>query len=284
MSHRYVPVAPMEPVEQDAAGLRLVCLSWSRTSDHLPDPWHPRQWSQRLVDATQREYGFRPRSAATAALRQLFDFHPVTGGGARQFELEREHSPAPQASFAVLADGGLDGEWTRYLRRWGHHREPRSWRARVRSASRASSLSPFKAPKFAFDNGLCSKLRSSNARWWRASASAACSGVSGTAGAFTGPCSCARPSLRSGRGLCGRRGVPEPASSGRPVARCTPGWGGRERRGAWPGWGGLGERSGRSEVPGCTERAPRVAGRSPVACEAACDTSACWERRGARAS
>ena len=115
------------------------------------------------------------------------------------------------------------------------HREPRSWRARVRSASRASSLSPFKAPKFAFDNGLCSKLRSSNARWWRASASAACSGVSGTAGAFTGPCSCARPSLRSGRGLCGRRGVPEPASSGRPGPRCTPGWGGRERRGAWPG-------------------------------------------------
>lgn len=41
MSHRYVPVAPFEPFEQDAAGLRLVCLSSRRTSDHLPDPLAP---------------------------------------------------------------------------------------------------------------------------------------------------------------------------------------------------------------------------------------------------
>lgn len=204
----------------------------------------------------------------------------MTGSGRR-----REHAASPgsspsagtQARSPVVVDGGLDGEQARGTCSRGHHREPRSCRARARSASRAPSLSPFKAPKFAFDSGLCSKLRSSNARWWRASASAASSDVSGRVGAFTGSCSWARTRFRSGRDLPGRRGAPEPASPGRPRFCCAPAWG---CRGAWPGWDDRGERSGRLGL-GSTGRSPRVARRSLDASGADGDNSACWEGSGA---
>lgn len=192
---------------------------------------------------------------------------------------EAASQPGVRPVLAVVPDGALDGTGPRYVRPRGDHRDPRSCRATVRSASRAPSLSPFKAPKFAFDSGLCSKLPSSNARSWRALASAVCSEMSGRVGAFTGSCSCAPTRFCSGRGLRGRGGAPVPVSPGRPRSCCTPGRGGRC---AWPGWDDIGERSGRSDVPESTGRAPRVAGRSSVASEADSDISACCEGSGGR--
>ena len=164
------------------------------------------------------------------------------------------------------------------LRRWGHHRATRAPGApgseRVQGFLALARQGPRSLPR---QQALLRSCATAMPRWWRPRPRQPVR-VSAARPAFTGPCSCARASLRSGGGLCRaprctRASVVGPAQ-GLVVRQ---GWGGRGAVAPQPGWGGLGALVWAIRCQAAPRRAPRGRAARRSLAEAACDTSACWE-------